>query len=142
VREPKSRTVPLFSLRSLISPFGSTWPFQDKILKKWPVFYACGELFVAPLIEHLGFQAGKREEDASPDPWWFVGDVAIVFEDHADASADATLDATKARQAASHPDWLREHVPGTASATIQSVLVTPAKKAKEGAVPHLCHFAH
>lgn len=37
---------------------------------------------------------------------------------------------------------LREHVPGTAGATIQSVLVTPAKKAKQGAVPHLSHFAH
>ena len=94
------------------------------------------------LGEHLGFQAGKREEDASPDPWWFVGDLAIVFEDHADAKADATLDATKARQAASHPDWLREHVPGTAGTAIQSVLVTPAKKAKQGAVPHLSRFAH
>jgi hypothetical protein len=94
------------------------------------------------LGEHLGFQAGKREDDASPDPWWLVGDVAIVFEDHANASADATIDATKARQAASHPDWLREHVPGTAGATIQSVLVTPARKAKQGAVPHLGRFAH
>ena len=94
------------------------------------------------LGEHLGFQAGKREEDASPDPWWLVGDIAIVFEDHADAKTNATLDATKARQAASHPDWLREHVPGAAGATIQSVLVTPAKKAKQGAVPHLNRFAY
>jgi hypothetical protein len=66
----------------------------------------------------------------------------MVFEDHADAKADATLHATKARQAASHPDWLREHVPGTAGGTIQSILVTPAKKAKQGAVPHLHRFAH
>jgi hypothetical protein len=66
-----------------------------------------------------------------------VGDVAIVFEDHANAGTDAVIDATKARQAASHPDCVREHVPGAAGGTIQSVLVTPAKKAKEGAAPHL-----
>lgn len=94
------------------------------------------------LGEHLGFSAGKREEDASPDPWWIVGSVALVFEDHANAESDAVVDATKARQAASHPDWMRENVPASAGATIQAVLVTPAKKAKEGAVPHLNRVAH
>ena len=85
--------------------------------------------------QHLGFSAGKRETDASPDPWWQVGDVVIVFEDHANAGTNAVIDATKARQAASHPDWVREHVPGAAGGTVLSVLVTPAKKAKEGARP-------
>jgi hypothetical protein len=89
------------------------------------------------LGQHLGFDVGKPEEGASPDPWWHVGDVAIVFEDHANAGIDSVIDATKARQAASHPDWLRSHVPGAAGAAVQSVLVTPAKKAKQGAVPHL-----
>lgn len=89
------------------------------------------------LGEHLGFEAGKKEDDASPDPWWRIGDFAFVFEDHANAGATAVIDATKARQAASHPDWLREHVPGTAGANIQPVLVTPAAKAKKGAMPHL-----
>ena len=89
------------------------------------------------LGEHLGFEAGKRETNASPDPWWRIGDVAIVFEDHANAGPEAVIDATKARQAASHPDWLREHVPGAAGGTIQTVLITPAKKAKEGAAPPL-----
>jgi len=90
------------------------------------------------LGEHLGFRAGKKEEDASPDPWWLIGDVAFVFEDHANAKGDkSTVDATKARQAASHPDWMREHVPGAADATILPVLVTPAKKAKHGAMPVL-----
>jgi hypothetical protein len=88
------------------------------------------------LGEHLGFAAGKRESDASPDPWWLIGDVVFVFEDHANAKGDtAVIDATKARQAASHPDWVREFVPGAADANICAVLVTPAKKAK--AVPHL-----
>ena len=99
-----------------------------------------GDRFEAAQVllgQHLGFEAGKREIDASPDPWWQVGDVVIVFEDHANAGADAMIDATKARQSASHPDWVREHVPGAAGGTIQSVLITPAKKAKEGAAPHL-----
>lgn len=95
------------------------------------------------LGEHLGFSAGKHESDASPDPWWLVGDIALVFEDHANARGDtAVIDATKARQAASHPDWLREHLQAAAGAEIQVVLVTPAKKAKRGAMPHLGHVAH
>lgn len=95
------------------------------------------------LGEHLGFSAGKRESDASPDPWWIVGNIALVFEDHANAKGDtSTIDATKARQAASHPDWLREHVPASVGATIQPVLITPAKNAKEGAIPHLGRVAH
>lgn len=94
------------------------------------------------LGEHLGFSTGKRESDASPDPWWIVGNIALVFEDHANASHTAVIDATKARQAASHPDWMREHVPASAGTVIQSVLVTPAKKAKNGAMPHLRRVAH
>lgn len=95
------------------------------------------------LGEHLGFSAGKRESDASPDPWWIVGGVALVFEDHANAKGDtAVIDATKARQAASHPDWMREHVSAAASALIQPVLVTPAKRAKDGAMPHLARVAY
>jgi len=95
------------------------------------------------LGEHLGFVSGKRESDASPDPWWLVGDIAFVFEDHANAKGDSSvIHATKARQAASHPDWVREFVPGAAGATIYPVLVTPAKKAKQGAVPHLGRVWH
>ena len=89
------------------------------------------------LGEHLGFEAGKKEDDASPDPWWRIGEFAFVFEDHANAGAGAVIDATKARQAASHHDWLRENVPGTAGASIQPILVTPAGRAKKGAMPHL-----
>lgn len=95
------------------------------------------------LGEHLGFIAGKREDDASPDPWWIVGNIALVFEDHANAKGETSvIDATKARQAGSHPDWLREHVTASAGADIQPVLVTPAKRAKEGAMPHLGKVAH
>ncbi|MCK0746272.1 DEAD/DEAH box helicase [Chromohalobacter nigrandesensis] len=96
------------------------------------------------LGEHLGFVAGKRETDASPDPWWQVGDVVIVFEDHANANpSTAVIDATKVRQAASHPDWIRDHVKDAVDARIiQPVLVTPAKKAMPGAQPHLMRVAY
>ncbi|MBV4513295.1 MULTISPECIES: DEAD/DEAH box helicase [Pseudomonas] len=95
------------------------------------------------LGQHLGFNAGKKEVDASPDPWWIIGSIAIVFEDHANAKGEgSTIDATKARQAASHPDWLREHVAGAATASIYPVLITPATKAKQGAIPHLGRVAH
>lgn len=90
------------------------------------------------LGEHLGFSAGKQESDASPDPWWIVGDIVLVFEDHANARPEtAVIDATKARQAGSHPNWLREKVPLSANATIYPILVTPAKSATSGALPHL-----
>jgi hypothetical protein len=91
---------------------------------------------------HLGFTAGKREDDASPDPWWIVGNIVLVFEDHANAKETSAIDAGKARQAASHPDWIRDHVPSSAGAQIQAVLVTPVRNAKEGAMPHLSRVAH
>lgn len=92
----------------------------------------------ALLGEHLGFISGKREVDASPDPWWRAGNTVFVFEDHADAKGDtSTLDAKKARQVASYPDWVRDHVAGAAEAEIVAVLVTPATKVNSGAVPHL-----
>lgn len=95
------------------------------------------------LGEHLGFSAGKKENDASPDPWWTVGNVTLVFEDHANASGDTSvIDATKARQAASHPDWIKAYVSACKDTQIHSVLITPAMKAKEGAMPHLGRVAH
>ncbi|MBV1800710.1 hypothetical protein [Siccirubricoccus sp. G192] len=89
------------------------------------------------LGELLGFDVGKIEADASPDPWWIADDVCLVFEDHAGAEADSVLDATKARQAASHPAWMQANVPACQGAQILPVLVTPVTKAKEGAAPHL-----
>jgi Rad3-related DNA helicase len=95
------------------------------------------------LGEHLGFIAGKKESDASPDPWWIMGDYCIVFEDHAGAgAATALIDATKARQAASHPDWMKANVPAAVDATILPVLVTPARKATSGAMPSLSRVAY
>lgn len=88
------------------------------------------------LGQHIGLFADKKEVDASPDPWWIIGDKVIVFEDHANATSDI-IDATKARQAASHPEWIRLNAPNAKNAEILSVLVTPVTKAKSGATPHL-----
>lgn len=100
------------------------------------------ELAQQKLGEHLGFSAGKEESDASPDPWWMIGDKVIVFEDHAGAKEGAVLDATKARQAASHPEWIRANVLGTEKATVVAVLVTPAKEAAVGAMPSLSKVSY
>jgi hypothetical protein len=95
------------------------------------------------LGEHLGFVAGKKQSDASPDPWWLIGDICLVFEDHADAKPQgAVISATKARQAASHPDWVKEKVPGARDAKVLSVLVTPARRAADGAIPVLNRVAY
>lgn len=88
------------------------------------------------LGQHIGLFAYKKEVDASPDPWWMIGDIVIVFEDHANATSNL-IDATKARQAASHPEWIRSNVPNTNNARILPVLVTPVTTAKSGATPHL-----
>jgi hypothetical protein len=89
------------------------------------------------LGEMLGFVAGKKEVDASPDPWWIAGKICFVFEDHAGAKSDSTLDATKARQAATHPQWINANVTLGEGTEIYSVLVTPVTRAAEGAMPHL-----
>ena len=94
------------------------------------------------LGEHLGFFSGKIERDASPDPWWLIGDLCLVFEDFVNTtSPDPIVDATKARQAASHPDWIKKNVLGAKDAKVLSVLVTAATKAKEGAMPVLGRVA-
>ena len=59
------------------------------------------------LGEMLGFQVGKEESDASPDPWWIADDYCIVFEYHSEAKPTTKLSATKARQAAGHGNWMR-----------------------------------
>lgn len=90
------------------------------------------------LGDHLGYQSGKEESDGSPDPWWQAGDsFCIVFEDHASAGDDAVLDVKKARQIATHHNWIRDRLPLAQNADIVSVLVTPVTRARKGAIPHL-----
>lgn len=91
------------------------------------------------LGEHLGYMAGKVESSASPDPWWQLGHICLVFEDHAGADKGSSLDATKARQAASHPRWMKENVElcSPDDTEIYPVLVSPVLTVYPGTLPQL-----
>lgn len=85
----------------------------------------------------LGFTSGNDESDAAPDPWWLGDHLGIVFEDHADGNVSTVFGATKARQASSHPKWIKKMVAGAAEMDVRAVLITPCMKAKSGADPQL-----
>lgn len=61
----------------------------------------------------------------------------MVFEDHADGQDTTIFGATKARQAASHPKWIKANVAGTEAMDLVPILVTPCVQAKKGAAPQL-----
>lgn len=84
----------------------------------------------------LGFIAGKEEAEGSPDPWWISGSTCIVFEDFVNTTSDGELDVTKARQAASHPNWMQTHVDQAAGCTYFPTLVSPATSIRKAAIPH------
>ncbi|AGI69899.1 putative helicase [Octadecabacter antarcticus 307] len=85
----------------------------------------------------LGFSAGNDESDAAPDPWWLGDKIGVVFEAHADGNETTVFGATKARQAAGHPKWIRKNVAGANELEVSPILATPCKTAKSGAEPHL-----
>lgn len=89
----------------------------------------------------LGFEAGYVESEGSPDSWWICGKVCFVFEDHANAKDTSPLSTTKARQAASHPNWIRGNVEGAKELTITPVIVSPVKKASDSAIHQLTDVA-
>jgi hypothetical protein len=90
------------------------------------------------LGELLGFEAGNAETSGAPDPWWIVDEsLCFIFEDHSDASPDSNLHLEKARQIATHPNWVRENLNLTVAARIVPVLVTPVHYADSDALPHL-----
>jgi len=90
------------------------------------------------LGELLGFQAGNNESTGAPDPWWVVDDdLCIVFEDHTGVKeGNTTIGVNKVRQAASHPNWIRQNVPVSQKAHIVPVLVTPCSIVDDHALPH------
>ena len=89
----------------------------------------------------LGFEADNVETDAAPDPWWVVdGSLCFVFEDYTEATTDR-LGAVKARQVASHPNWIRTHVALDPDAVIVPVLVSPITGAAPDAAIHLQEVA-
>ncbi len=90
------------------------------------------------LGELLGFSAGKVESSGSPDPWWRLADIGIwVFEDHAGAQTTSKLSVAKARQAATHENWIRSNLTPPAATPVTQILITPVSKTEEGALCHL-----
>jgi Type III restriction enzyme, res subunit/Helicase C-terminal domain len=86
----------------------------------------------------LGYDAGNKETAGAPDPWWMVDDsFCFIFEDHSEAQESSSLNVTKARQAGSHPNWVKDNLGVKANAKIIPVLITPVKKADFDALPHL-----
>lgn len=86
----------------------------------------------------LGFTAGKVEEEGSPDPYWLISDdEIIVFEANNEASEESVLSTTKARQAATHDNWLKANLELNDTVSIYQVLVTPKVKLSEGAVSQI-----
>src|SRR5690606_28895499 len=81
---------------------------------------------------------GNSEDDAAPDPWWRVDDsFCFVFEDHAHGKSNSVLSVRKARQAASHPEWIRAKLDLAENAVIVPVLITPCSTTTRGALPVL-----
>ena len=86
----------------------------------------------------LGYTAGNSTDDGASDPWWIADDtLGFVFEDHAEGKIETVFPVRKARQAASHPDWLREHLSLSVNTEIIAVVITPCTKTTKGAIPSL-----
>ena len=91
----------------------------------------------------LGYDARKEwKRQAAPDPFWIADDsMCFVFEDHAEAGSAGALDVRKARQVATHPNWIRASVELGDGAIVLPVLVTPVVRADAEALPHLTDVA-
>jgi hypothetical protein len=85
----------------------------------------------------LGYAVGKVEASGTPDPWWMTGQYCFVFEDYSEAKSGSTLSVNKARQAAGHPRWIKEHLKLTAEMRIIAVLITDAENIDANAIPHV-----
>jgi hypothetical protein len=95
------------------------------------------------LGELLGYSAGNRNGDASPDPWWRASeDFCLVFEDYTEAQTTSAIPAKKARQAYTHPNWIRSQLVAAESAEIVPILVSPCTEIEQGAVPHMDGVIH
>ena len=76
----------------------------------------------------IGFIANNSETRGSPDPWWICENYCIVFEDYVNTNKEQCLNINKVRQAASHPNWIRENIfKGDNNVIIIPVLVSPVK---------------
>jgi hypothetical protein len=97
------------------------------------------------LGDFLGYAAGNSSEEAAPDPWWNVDhSLSFVFEDHAEGKPETVFSVAKARQAALHPEWMRNNLTHLSEAEIVPVLITPCTQTTQGAIPFLkkVHYWH
>lgn len=86
----------------------------------------------------LGFDAASSSVEAAPDPWWIADEsLCFVFEDHAEGKTSTVLSVRKARQAASHPDWIRTNLKLPPDAEVIPVIITPCTRTTKGAIPTL-----
>ena len=92
----------------------------------------------AKLGELLGYEAGNRNDIASPDPWWMAnGSMCFIFEDKSESDPNNSLSVEYARQVCTHPNWVRENLPVNQDAVIVPILVTPVLVADDAALAHL-----
>ena len=82
----------------------------------------------------LGLFADNSSEQGGPDPWWFIGNTGIVFEDYTDTEKDAVIPKRKVLQANGHPNFLQEKLPGV---TFAPVFCSRALSVDDAARPHL-----
>lgn len=71
--------------------------------------------------------------------FWLAGlgwNPHVVFEDRVNTTSDGALDVIKARQAASHPNWMTAHVEQAAGCTYFPTLASPATGIRTVAVTH------
>ena len=94
------------------------------------------------LGELIGFVSGNDESDGAPDPWWLGETLGLVFEDHAGAKSTTVFSTKKAKQAALHPDWLKENIRQACGLALTVALVTPCVVAGKGAKPALKKVRH
>jgi Helicase C-terminal domain len=86
----------------------------------------------------LGYDAGNKETNGAPDPWWLVNDTfCFIFEDHCEAKSESSLNVNKARQVGSHPNWVTDNLGVKDHANIMAVLISPVKHADSDALTHL-----
>lgn len=83
---------------------------RDDIQKARGVKFESGHQKLGTL---LGFNSQNSDREGAPDPWWQIEDsLCFVFEDHIKKSDGDKLELDKARQAKSHPNWIKACVSG------------------------------
>lgn len=131
-------------LENLFNKIGTRNPFEidkkikavrDGIIIDESIVFEKAQVSLGLLV---GYDAGKREEDSSPDPWWLVNErLGFVFEDYTGGKETSAVSTTKARQASTHEVWLKEYLPIDKDATIYTFLVGKIHRCIPSAIPHL-----